>query len=108
MQFFSSLILGLSLIAGTQAQPGVGVAHLVFHGGPASYDLYVPLDGRAVATNNGISVNIIDTFYYDALSLCTFTTLKPVALVGSVNPDGTKEIAVGPPMPILSVNCRAK
>ncbi|TRX95561.1 hypothetical protein FHL15_003519 [Xylaria flabelliformis] len=114
MHFFSSLVFGLGLIAGTQASPaesrGVAVVHLKFHGGPASYDLYVPEDGSVVPTNNDISVSIIDvdTPNYDAISLCTFNTPGQKALVGSTTPQGVKQITVGPPQPVLSVSCRAK
>ncbi|KAJ2997179.1 hypothetical protein NUW58_g728 [Xylaria curta] len=112
MQFFTSIIFALGLAAGTQAQPAdadkVVVAHLKFHGGPASYQLNVPTDGRVVSTNNGISVDTIDTPNYDALNLCTFYTAGPKTLVGSVTPEGLKQITVGPPQPILSVSCRAK
>lgn len=56
MQFLTSLLLGLSAIAGTQAQPveersdSIYVAHFTLHGGPASYDLYVPTDGTVINT----------------------------------------------------------
>ncbi|KAI3330044.1 hypothetical protein F4824DRAFT_505590 [Ustulina deusta] len=112
MQFPNFLIVGLGLIAGIQAQPveerGQVVAHLIFHGGPASYELFVPTDGTVVQTNNGISVDTIDTPNYDAISLCTFNTSGPKTLVGSVTPDGLNQITVGPPQPILSVSCRAE
>ncbi|KAI1758235.1 hypothetical protein F4782DRAFT_524933 [Xylaria castorea] len=114
MRFSSSLVFGLGLIAGTQASPTQGleipVVHLKFHGGPASYDLYVPEDGTVVQTNNDISVSIIDvdTPNYDAISLCTFNTQGKKSLVGSTTPDGVKHITVGPPQPVLSVSCRAK
>ncbi|KAI1422473.1 hypothetical protein F5Y12DRAFT_618433 [Xylaria sp. FL1777] len=111
MQFPCSLVAGLGLIAGIQAQPtqerNIGVAHLTFHGGPASYELYVPIDGTVVTTYNGISVDTIDTPNFDAINLCTFNTPGPQTLVGSVTPDGLKQITVGPPQPILSVSCRA-
>lgn len=133
MQFPNFLIVGLGLIAGIQAQPveerGQVVAHLIFHGGPASYELFVPTDGTVVQTSkivsnmtqssslnhlltrhtdNGISVDTIDTPNYDAISLCTFNTSGPKTLVGSVTPDGLNQITVGPPQPILSVSCRAE
>ncbi|KAI0869848.1 hypothetical protein GGS24DRAFT_505375 [Hypoxylon argillaceum] len=112
MKFYNSLVIASSLLGGIQAQPvedrGIVVAHLIFHGGPASYDLFVPTDGTPVPTNNDISVSIIDTPNYDAISLCTFYTSGPKALVGSVTPQGLKQITVGPPQPILSVSCRAE
>ncbi|KAI0199757.1 hypothetical protein F4808DRAFT_471229 [Astrocystis sublimbata] len=113
MQFSTALTLGLSLIAGTQALPseerGIKSVHFTFHGGPASYELYVPTDGTWVATNNQISVSIIDvdTAHYDALSLCTFKTPGPQTLVGGVTSEGVKTITVGPPQPVTSVSCRA-
>ncbi|KAI0813124.1 hypothetical protein GGR55DRAFT_677448 [Xylaria sp. FL0064] len=128
MQFRNSFIVGLGLIAGAQAHPseerGIVYAHLIFHGGPASYELYVPADGTVVPTSNatlnmirvpvsdhlltlgidnGISVDTIDTPNYDAIDLCTFNTQKPKTLTGS-----STQITVGPPQPILSVSCRAK
>lgn len=134
MKFYNSLVIASSLLGGIQAQPvedrGIVVAHLIFHGGPASYDLFVPTDGTPVPTSmfaliieigsleltnvlthdkdNDISVSIIDTPNYDAISLCTFYTSGPKALVGSVTPQGLKQITVGPPQPILSVSCRAE
>ncbi|KAI0966214.1 hypothetical protein F4678DRAFT_303977 [Xylaria arbuscula] len=106
MQFTDSLVLCLGLIAGTHAQPveerGSVVAHLIFHGGPASYELYVPTDGTVVQTNNGISVDTIDTPNYDALDWCTFNTQGVKTLTGS-----STQITVGPPQPVLSVSCRA-
>ncbi|KAI0483487.1 hypothetical protein F4859DRAFT_512145 [Xylaria cf. heliscus] len=114
MRFSSSLVFGLGLIAGTQARPAedreILVVHFTVHGGPASYELFVPTDGTAVNTNSDISVSIIDvdTANYDAISLCTFTTPGPQTLVGSVTPEGLKQITVGPPQPVLSVSCRAK
>ncbi|KAI0514968.1 hypothetical protein F5B22DRAFT_210988 [Xylaria bambusicola] len=102
MQFSNLLIAGLGLIAGSQAQPveerGV-VAHITFHGGPASYQLSVPADGTPVPTNNGISVDTIDADY-NIRDLCTFATSGPQTLVGS-----TTHLTVGPPQPILSVTC---
>ncbi|KAI0438216.1 hypothetical protein F4803DRAFT_535781 [Xylaria telfairii] len=113
MHFTSSLVFGLGLIAGTQARPSeardVHVVHFTLHGGPASYDLLVPTDGTSVSTGKDISVSIIDvdTLNYDAIDLCTFKTPGPQTLVGSVTPEGLKQITVGPPQPVLSVSCRA-
>lgn len=54
MRFTSSLVCGLGLIAGTQARPSetrdILVVHFTLHGGPASYDLFVPTDGTPVPT----------------------------------------------------------
>jgi hypothetical protein len=133
MKFTGSLIVAFGLIGGIQAYPTesreIADAHLIFHGGPASYELFVPTDGTVVQTStlalpviirspnlydllthhidNDISVSIIDTPDYNAISLCTFYTSGPKALVGSVTPEGLKQITVGPPQPILSVSCRA-
>lgn len=129
MQFPSSLIVALGLISKIQAHPTedreIVVAHFIMHGGPASYELFVPTDGTVISTGtpaitwsqtfnnllirfigNDLSISIIDTPIYDAISLCTFNTPGPKALVGSVTPEGLKQITVGPPQPILSVSCR--
>ncbi|KAI1122627.1 hypothetical protein F5Y10DRAFT_286994 [Nemania abortiva] len=112
MQFLNSLVVFFGLLGGIQAHPveerEIVVAHLTFHGGPASYELSVPTDGTVIPTNNDISVSIIDTPNYDAIHLCTFNTPGPKTLVGSVTPEGLKQITVGPPQPVLSVSCRAK
>ncbi|KAI8944321.1 hypothetical protein F4801DRAFT_572160 [Xylaria longipes] len=111
MRFSSSLAFGLGLIAGTQARPSESreiVKHFTFHGGPASYELWVPTDGTVVPTNNDLSVSIIDAPNYDDINLCTFNTPGPQTLVRSVTPGGLKQITVGPPQPVLSVSCRAK
>lgn len=130
MQFPSSLVIALGLISKIQARPTedreIVVAHFTMHGGPASYELFVPTDGTVISTgtlavtwpqsfsyllisyiDNDLSISIIDTPNYDAISLCTFNTPGPKALVGSVTPEGLKQITVGPPQPILSVSCRA-
>jgi hypothetical protein len=50
-------LLGLSLLTGALAYPSlqtrddVQTAHLVFHGGPASYELAVKADGVEVLTS---------------------------------------------------------
>ena len=59
MKFSINAFLGLGLAASAIASPlevletrqGVQVAHLTFHGGPASYSLDVPADGREVPTS---------------------------------------------------------
>ncbi|KAJ3569418.1 hypothetical protein NPX13_g6094 [Xylaria arbuscula] len=111
MQFTNFLVAGLGLIAGAQAQPveeRVPVAHLTFHGGPASYTLSVPVKwlpsanhfANTIDKDNGISVDSIDSPDYDALHKCTFYTSGPKTLTGS-----STHITVGPPQPILGVSC---
>lgn len=55
MKFLSSAILSMSLATTAFASPLEGrqvqTAHLTFHGGPASYELAVPADGRLVPTS---------------------------------------------------------
>ena len=58
MQFSINSLLSLTLAASAVASPfdlesrqDVQVAHLTFHGGPASYDLAVPADGSVVPTS---------------------------------------------------------
>ncbi|KAI2629959.1 hypothetical protein GGR54DRAFT_287249 [Hypoxylon sp. NC1633] len=111
MQFTSTVLLGLGLVASSLAHPledrDVQVAHLTFHGGPASYELTVPADGTVVNTNNDISVSIIDAPDYNALAQCTFNTAGEKALVSSINTQtGMQSIIVGPPQPIISVSCQ--
>ena len=55
MKFSINALLGLA-VASAVASPledrqNVQVAHLTFHGGPASYSLSVPADGREVPTS---------------------------------------------------------
>ncbi|KAI5918703.1 hypothetical protein F4810DRAFT_558420 [Camillea tinctor] len=110
MKFSQPLILALGLLSESLAHPlderDVQVAHLTFHGGPASYTLDVPADGSVVPTNNDISVNIIDTPDYNAISQCTFNTAGEKALVSGISPEGVQQIIVGPPQPIISVSCQ--
>ncbi|KAI0007461.1 hypothetical protein F4779DRAFT_502716 [Xylariaceae sp. FL0662B] len=110
MKLSVDIILGLGLIGRALTHPledrDVQVAHLVFHGGPASYELDVPADGTVIPTNNGISVSIIDANDYNAFTQCTFNTLGEKTLVSSVNTeDGSQHVIVGPPQPIVSVSC---
>ncbi|KAI1827050.1 hypothetical protein F4861DRAFT_495057 [Xylaria intraflava] len=111
MQFLSSVLLGLGLVASTQArpssQPPIPVVELTFHGGPASYQLAVPEDETVIPTNNGISVDTIDSPNFDAYNLCVFNTAGKATFTSSVNPQGVQQITVGPPQPILSVACSA-
>ncbi|KAI1134259.1 hypothetical protein F5Y05DRAFT_422827 [Hypoxylon sp. FL0543] len=111
MKFTSSVLTALGLVAGSLAHPledrDVQVAHLTFHGGPASYQLAVPADGSVVKTNNGISVDTIDAPDYNAINQCTFNTASQKTLVSSINTQtGLQSIIVGPPQPIISVSCQ--
>ena len=106
-------LLGLSLLTGALAYPSlqtrddVQTAHLVFHGGPASYELAVKADGVEVLTNNDLSISIIDSNDYNALQQCTFKTDGEQTLVQSIDTtDGSQHIIVGPPQPIRSVTCQ--
>ncbi|KAI1211178.1 uncharacterized protein F4807DRAFT_419288 [Annulohypoxylon truncatum] len=110
MKFSSAILFGIGLVASSSAHPleerDVQVAHLTFHGGPASYDLAVPADGSVVNTNNDISVSIIDAPDYDAITQCTFNTASEKTLVSSIDTQtGLQSIIVGPPQPIISVSC---
>ncbi|KAJ8132329.1 hypothetical protein O1611_g1295 [Lasiodiplodia mahajangana] len=109
MQFTNSLVVLFGLVGAIQAQPveerAIALVPLTFHGGPASYELLVPTNGKVIPTNNALSVSIIDTGSFDAFSRCTFNTPGPQTLVPSVTPDGVKHITVGPPQPVLSVSC---
>ncbi|KAL7621824.1 hypothetical protein AAE478_007324 [Parahypoxylon ruwenzoriense] len=110
MRFLNTVLFGLGLVASSSAHPledrDVQVAHLTFHGGPASYELVVPADGTVVNTNNNIAVSIIDAPDYNAISQCTFNTAGEKTLVSSINTQtGLQSIIVGPPQPILSVSC---
>lgn len=58
------------------------------------------------ATDNDISVNIIDTPDYNAFSQCTFYTDGEKTLVQSIGDNGEQQIVVGPPQPIRSVSCQ--
>ncbi|KAI0835053.1 hypothetical protein F5Y06DRAFT_277267 [Hypoxylon sp. FL0890] len=111
MKFSSSVLFTLGLVASSSAHPlderDVQVAHLTFHGGPASYQLAVPADGTVVNTNNGISVDTIDAPDYNAINQCTFNTASQKTLVSSINTQtGLQSIIVGPPQPIISVSCQ--
>ncbi|KAI1473142.1 uncharacterized protein F4812DRAFT_40756 [Daldinia caldariorum] len=111
MKFSAVALFGASLIASSSAHPveerDVQVAHLTFHGGPASYELAVPADGSVVNTNNDISVSIIDAPDYNAIYQCTFNTAGEKTLVGSIDTHtGLQSIIVGPPQPIISVSCQ--
>ncbi|KAI5859292.1 hypothetical protein GGS23DRAFT_586457 [Durotheca rogersii] len=109
---FVSTVLGLGLVAQAWAHPveepspPVQVAHMTFHGGPASYELEVPADGTVVYTENDLIISIIDTPDYNAISQCTFNTAGEKTLVNSIDTrTGLQSIIVGPPQPIISVSC---
>ncbi|OTA52721.1 hypothetical protein K449DRAFT_427053 [Hypoxylon sp. EC38] len=111
MKLSSSILFALGLVASSLAHPlderDVQIAHLTFHGGPASYQLAVPADGTVVNTNNGISVDTIDAPDYNAINQCTFNTAGQKTLVSSINTQtGLQSIIVGPPQPIISVSCQ--
>ncbi|KAI0120798.1 hypothetical protein F4776DRAFT_631884 [Hypoxylon sp. NC0597] len=111
MKVSSPVLFALGLVTSSLAHPlderDVQVAHLTFHGGPASYQLAVPADGTVVNTNNGISVDTIDAPDYNAINQCTFTTAGQKTLVSSINTQtGLQSIIVGPPQPIISVSCQ--
>ncbi|KAI1772194.1 hypothetical protein F4818DRAFT_179085 [Hypoxylon cercidicola] len=111
MKFTSTILLSLGLVAGAYTHPveergDVQVAHLTFHGGPASYDLAVPADGTLVYTNNDLSISIIDAPDYNAGTQCIFNTAGEKALVSSIDTQtGMQSLIVGPPQPIISVSC---
>ncbi|KAH9907283.1 hypothetical protein F4778DRAFT_721261 [Xylariomycetidae sp. FL2044] len=110
MQFLTSLFLGLGFIASSMAhpveKPDVPCALLVFHGGPASYNLSVPLDGSEVKTDQDLSINIIESTDFNALDKCKFTTMNAAAVITTNDPaDGSPQKSVEPPTPITSVSC---
>ncbi|TDZ40686.1 hypothetical protein CTRI78_v010195 [Colletotrichum trifolii] len=109
MKFLTSVVATLALSLPSLTQPleerDVQTVHLTFHGGPASYQLTVPADGRIYPTNNGIAVNIIDAPDYNAISQCTFYTAGEKALVSGINPQGVQQVIVGPPQPVTGVSC---
>ncbi|KAI1370371.1 hypothetical protein F4677DRAFT_438516 [Hypoxylon crocopeplum] len=111
MKFTSTILVGLGLAASSSAHPledrDVQVAHLTFHGGPASYELAVPADGTVVYTNSDIAVNIIDAPDYAAFSQCQFNTAGEKTLGSSINTQtGMQSVIIGPPQPITSVTCQ--
>ncbi|KAF4993269.1 hypothetical protein FDECE_13475 [Fusarium decemcellulare] len=108
---FTLSILSVALFGGASALPnlneraGVQTVHLTFHGGPASYKMTFPADGKTRKTNSNINVNIIDANDYNAFSQCTFTTKGKKTLVQSISQDGSQHIIVGPPQVITAVSC---
>ncbi|KAH7237423.1 hypothetical protein FSOLCH5_004771 [Fusarium solani] len=105
-------ILPIAIFAGVHAMPNpverddVQTVHLTFHGGPASYEMTFPADGKTRQTNSDINVNIIDAPDYNAFSQCTFTTNGEKTLVQSIDSDGSQHIIVGPPQVITAVSCQ--
>ncbi|KAM0425030.1 hypothetical protein ACHAPT_009831 [Fusarium lateritium] len=105
-------ILSISIVTGVHAMPNpverddVQTVHLTFHGGPASYEMTFPADGKTRQTNSDINVNIIDAPDYNAFSQCTFTTNGEKTLVQSIDNDGSQHIIVGPPQVITAVSCQ--
>ncbi|KAH6663514.1 hypothetical protein B0J14DRAFT_609176 [Halenospora varia] len=79
---------------------------LGFHGGPAYYFLSFPADGNTYYTNSDMSVNLVDGNGVDALRYCNFQTTGAKALAGMQAGVNSTTFAVGPPQPIISVNCR--
>ncbi|KAI1843786.1 hypothetical protein JX266_010045 [Neoarthrinium moseri] len=111
MKFTLFAALSLGVTANSNATPldardGVQTVHLTFHGGPASYSLTIPADGKIHQTNNGISVNIIDAPDYNAISQCTFYTAGQKTLVSGITDKGLQQVIVGPPQPITAVSCQ--
>ncbi|KAJ9134348.1 hypothetical protein NKR23_g10242 [Pleurostoma richardsiae] len=111
MKFTIPLIIAAAAEASARAtleqRDGFQQVHLIFHGGPASYELTIPADGQSHPTYNDLSVNIIDTPDFNAYSQCKFETPDLVTLVqnlGDGNPP-VQQLIVGPPQPILSVSC---
>ncbi|KAJ3531261.1 hypothetical protein NM208_g8952 [Fusarium decemcellulare] len=108
---FTLSILSVALFGGASALPNlnerasVQTVHLTFHGGPASYKMTFPADGKTRKTNSNINVNIIDANDYNAFSQCTFTTKGQKTLVQSISQDGSQHIIVGPPQVIIAVSC---
>ena len=80
-----SSLFGLSLLTGALAYPSletrddVQTAHLVFHGGPASYELAVKADGVEVQTSMSISLHCSLTHNTKHCFLSQRTTLIQVS-----------------------------
>ncbi|KAK3936685.1 hypothetical protein QBC46DRAFT_295732 [Diplogelasinospora grovesii] len=110
MKYLTSIlaIAGLAAAAPTSSQleeRDVQTVHLIFHGGPASYNLTLPADGKVYPTNNNIAVSIIDAPDYNAFQQCTFYTPGPHTLASSISPEGVGQVIVGPPQPVTGVSC---
>lgn len=64
MKFLYSAILAMATVALSSPleEREVQVAHLTFHGGPASYELAVPADGTVVQTSKPYHMSIHSSF----------------------------------------------
>lgn len=132
-------MLGLALAAQTMAHPmeesrttQFQTVRLTLRGGPASYDIEFPADGKTymtseisdrtptiplrpsrvsnitnthVSPDNSISVNIVESPAYDAMALCAFSTPGEKALVRGTSPEGVAQVIVGPPQPVTAISC---
>ncbi|KAI1765013.1 hypothetical protein GGR53DRAFT_491777 [Hypoxylon sp. FL1150] len=108
MQLSSTLLLCLGLVSSSFAAPQGDddgpdgpSGHLDFYAAAANYSRDVPLDGGDVSADPDLNVNIIIADF-DAYNGCNFDTPQNVTLVPS---DDGKTIEVGPPQPILKLNC---
>ncbi|KAL2157284.1 hypothetical protein VTH06DRAFT_6222 [Thermothelomyces fergusii] len=112
MKSLSVLVMAFCLLVMALAVPlvderdGVQTVHLIFHAGPAEYSLAIPADGSVHQTNSDLAVNIVDAPDYNALYQCEFETQSNATLAGSISPEGSNQILVGPPTPVLSVSCQ--
>ncbi|KAI2633357.1 hypothetical protein GGS21DRAFT_131151 [Xylaria nigripes] len=110
MQFTCSLLLGLGLIAGTQADAADDWKYLnfIFNSGPNSHQLFILRDiFHDYPTYNNDSIDTIDVYTpnYDAINRCMFNITGPNTLTSSVTPDLLQHILVSPPQPVLNVRC---
>ncbi|KAK0649855.1 hypothetical protein B0T16DRAFT_410792 [Cercophora newfieldiana] len=101
----TALALGLAAASPIEERNTPQTVHLTFHGGPASYSMAFPADGKVYPTNNNIAVNIIDAPDYNAIPQCTFYTPGEKALVGGITSDGVNQVIIGPPQPVTGVSC---
>lgn len=101
-----AVILGSALAHPTIEERDFQTVHLIFHAGPASYEMAFPADGLAHPTNSDLSVNIIDAPDFYAQQ-CTFNTAQEKTLVFGLSHDAQPfgQVIVGPPQPIISVSC---
>ncbi|KAK5657556.1 hypothetical protein OQA88_3129 [Cercophora sp. LCS_1] len=101
-----AMALGLAAASPIEERDTPQTVHLTFHGGPASYSMAFPADGKVYPTNNNIAVNIIDAPDYNAQYQCTFYTPGEKALVGGIDPTtGVSQVIIGPPQPVTGVSC---
>ncbi|KAL2262983.1 hypothetical protein VTK26DRAFT_8712 [Humicola hyalothermophila] len=116
MKPFTILASVLGLVASTSAMPlearddDVQTVNLIFHGGPAQYEMSIPADGNAYETNNTLTVSVISAPDYNAYQQCAFDFATPEGqeaptLASSISPEGVNQILVGPPQPVRSVRC---